>query len=211
MRYFNIESNRLTYNKIAPLFAQNSGVMIPDQMFVSEFILALGGDKYVLDAGCGVGQYSLYLTSKGCNVLGIDNSEKMIYLAQNIVSECHFLLENVLDVQYKNQFDGVLANGLFENLTLNQCKIALHKFYDALKDDGVVYLSIINGTGEGFEPEPLAPDLRIYKKRFLPQEFEQIIADEFGIEKVWTIDFVDPSSEGERKHYLLLRKKQKNV
>lgn len=82
MRYFNIESNRLTYNKIAPLFAQNSGVMIPDQMFVNEFILALGGDKYVLDAGCGVGQYSLYLTSKGCNVLGIDNSEKMIYLAQ---------------------------------------------------------------------------------------------------------------------------------
>lgn len=209
MIYFNIESNRLTYNKIAPLYAREFGSMIPDQMFFSEFLTALSGAR-ILDIGCGVGQYCLFAASKGFLPLGIDNSEKMIAIARSVAEECQFSLQNAVDIGYQHAFDGIIANNLFCNLTLAQTKTVLSRIYDALKDDGLAYVSITEGQGEGFEPAALAPDLKIYMKRYMPKEFEELISDSFDIVKVWTIDFVDPGNPGERKHYVLLRKKMLN-
>lgn len=210
MIYFNIESNRLTYNKIAPIYAREFGSMIPDQMFFNEFLTALGGAK-LLDVGCGVGQYCLFAASKGFVTLGIDNSEKMLAVAKSVANECHFLLQNATDIGYHNEFDGIIANNLLCNLTVPQARAVLSRCCDALKDDGLMYVSITDGEGEGFEQEPLAPDLKMYIKRYKPAEFEQLVSENFELVKVWTIDFVDPGSVGERKHYVLLRKKQKNV
>lgn len=210
MRYFNIESNRLTYNKIAPLYAREFGSMIPDQMFYSEFLTALKGAN-LLDVGCGAGQYSLFAASKGFVTLGIDNSEKMISIAKNIADECQFSLQNALDIGFHNTFDGIVVSNLLCNLTSSQARTVLSRCYDALKDDGLIYVSITEGQGEGFEPEPFAPELRMYVKRYMPKEFEGLVAENFDIIKVWTIDFVDLGNPGERKHYILLRKKQKNT
>lgn len=206
MIYFNIESNRLTYNKIAPLYAREFGSMIPDQMFYNEFLTALKGAR-ILDMGCGVGQYCLFAASKGFLPLGIDNSEKMIAIAQSVADECQFSLQNAMDIGYHGAFDGIIANNLLCNLTLAQTKTVLSRIYDALKDDGLAYVSITEGEEEGFEPAPLAPDLKIYMKRYMPKEFEELISESFDIVKVWTIDFVDPGNPSERKHYILLRKK----
>lgn len=209
MIYFNIESNRLTYNKIAPLYAREFGSMIPDQMFFSEFLTALSGAR-ILDIGCGVGQYCLFAASKGFLPLGIDNSEKMISVAKNVAEECQFVVQNAMDIGYHNTFDGIIANNLLCNLTVGQAETVLSRIYDALKDDGLAYVSITEGQGEGFEPVALAPDLKIYMKRYMPKEFEALISENFDIVKVWTIDFVDPGNPGERKHYVLLRKRMLN-
>lgn len=206
MIYFNIESNRLTYNKIAPLYARQYGSMIPDQMFFNEFLTALSGRR-ILDIGCGVGQYSLSAASKGFLPIGIDVSEKMITVARNVVDGCQFAVQNAMDIGYQLAFDGIVANNLLCNLTLSQAKTVLSRIYDALKDGGFAYVSITDGEGEGFEPEPLAPELRIYMKRYKPAEFEALVLDKFEIVKVWTIDFVDPGTPGERRHYVMLKKK----
>lgn len=210
MRYFNIENNRLTYNKIAPLYAREFGSMIPDQMFFSEFLTALNG-AMLLDVGCGVGQYCLYAASKGFVALGIDNSEKMISIAKNVADECQFELQNAMDIGYHNTFNGIIVNNLLCNLTTEQSLTVLSRCYDALKDDGLMYVSITDGEGEGFEPEPLAPDLRLYMKRYKLSEFKALVEELFELVKVWTIDFVDPGNPGERKNYFLLRKKLRDV
>lgn len=210
MIYFNIENNRLTYNKIAPIYAREFGAVVPDQMFFNEFLTALSGAR-ILDIGCGVGQYCLFAASKGFLPLGIDNSEKMISIAKSVAGDCQFAVQNAMDIGYQLAFDGIIANNILCNLTTGQARTVLSRCYDALKDEGLVYLSITEGDSEGFEPEPLAPELRIYKKRYMPKEFEVLVSGNFDIVKVWTIDFVDLGNAGELRHYILLRKKQKNI
>lgn len=211
MIYFNIESNRLTYNKIAPLYAREFGLTIPDQMFFLEFLSALNGKK-ILDVGCGTGRYCLFALTKGYSPEGIDISEKMMSLAQSCIDKkvIKFSVQNAMDIGYQGVFDGIIACDLLCNLTFSQGKTVLSRIHDALKHDGLAYVSITEGEGEGFEPAALAPDLKIYMKRYMPKEFEELISESFDIVKVWTIDFVDPGNPGERKHYILLRKKMLN-
>ena len=57
------------------------------------YILELIGDvrgKKVLDAGCGGGFYSIWMSEKGSKVLGIDGSNEMLKIAKEKASKPSF-------------------------------------------------------------------------------------------------------------------------
>ena len=102
MRYFNIENNKITYDKIAPMYAEQYSNDFSDSVYIDYFLKNVKG-KEILDAGCGPGQFSAYMARFDKHVLGVDNSEKMIEIAQNAFNNCEFLCKNVLELEFQNK------------------------------------------------------------------------------------------------------------
>ncbi|WP_433131474.1 class I SAM-dependent DNA methyltransferase [Micromonospora sp. CA-240977] len=68
-----------------------------------------GGDTRVLDAGCGPGRMSRYLTDRGCLVQGVDLSPGMIVKARRDHPDLMFAVGSLTALPYPDsQFAGVL-------------------------------------------------------------------------------------------------------
>ncbi|MEZ0483478.1 class I SAM-dependent methyltransferase [Fibrella aquatica] len=71
----------------------------------------------VLDAGCGTGVFSHYLTNRGCTVLGIDGSAEMIRLCQqqaNPGATFRVSLLPINDELTHERFDAILSSSVLE-------------------------------------------------------------------------------------------------
>jgi SAM-dependent methyltransferase len=75
----------------------------------------------VLDIGCGTGEYSLEFATKGASqVTGVDIAPAMVEFSQRQAQErglsqhCRFVCADFLDCHFSEQFDIVLAMGLFD-------------------------------------------------------------------------------------------------
>ncbi|MEW6113440.1 MAG: methyltransferase domain-containing protein [Thermodesulfobacteriota bacterium] len=75
----------------------------------------------VLDIGCGTGEYSLGFAAKGAfQVTGVDIAPAMVEFSKRLAHErglsqyCRFICADFLDYQFSEQFDIVLAMGLFD-------------------------------------------------------------------------------------------------
>lgn len=109
--------------------------------FVSEFgdslvkLLNPTKGEVILDLGCGTGDLTNKLYEIGIhNVIGIDKSINMIEQAKAKYPHLKFLVQDVLDLCYKNEFDAV-----FSNATLHWVKspqLALQNMYSSLKSGG---------------------------------------------------------------------------
>lgn len=99
------------------------------------------GDR-LLDCPCGYGRHSNRLASKGINVVGCDiNSvhlHKAIEYAQIKKLPVEFRKENMIELNYQNEFDAVInmfySFGFFD--TDEENFRVLKNFYDALKPGG---------------------------------------------------------------------------
>ena len=78
----------------------------------------------VLDAGCGSGFFSNYFILKGCRVYSLDYSEEALTLAKRMTNNKSFkylkrdLLNDNLTSEFKNKFDLIFTDGLFEYLQM---------------------------------------------------------------------------------------------
>ncbi|MEN3037953.1 MAG: class I SAM-dependent methyltransferase [Candidatus Kryptonium sp.] len=108
--------------------------------------------KKCLDAGCGVGLHSIILSKLGVEVVGIDVSTSMIEKAKSfgqmfgVSSKFEVLDFSKIKDKYRENFDLVLClgNTLPHLLNERDLLVALRNFYNALKDDGVLILQILN-------------------------------------------------------------------
>jgi len=60
----------------------------------------------ILDAGCGSGRDTLYLTSRGYRVTAFDYSPEMVKLAAKLTGQ-EILQLSFQDIEFNSQFDGV--------------------------------------------------------------------------------------------------------
>ena len=94
-----------------------------------------------LDIGCGEGHYSIYLASKGFDVLGIDFSGQAIKIAKkNAVKnkiQCKFLKLNISNIeQLSNKFDFILEWGLLHLINPKQRPAYFKKISSLLRKNG---------------------------------------------------------------------------
>lgn len=101
----------------------------------------------VLDLACGKGRHSIYLNSKGIDVVGIDLSEQNITFARQFENErLHFFIHDMREDLAVNEFDFVLnmftSFGYFESKEENQEAICTAA--DALKPGGKLVIDFLN-------------------------------------------------------------------
>lgn len=78
--------------------------------------------RSILDVGCGSGRLSVELVKYGKDVLGIDFSNVMINLAQDLKTEkmaknCDFIYADFLGYNFEKTFDAVVALGFFDYIS----------------------------------------------------------------------------------------------
>lgn len=108
------------------------------------------GEMTVLDAGCGSGFFSNYFILKGCRVYSLDYSEEALTLAKRMTDNKCFkylkrdLLNDDLSSEFKNKFDLIFTDGLFEHFTKQEQKQIMETFIDIKSDKGIVVTIVPN-------------------------------------------------------------------
>lgn len=114
-------------------FSKNYSFEIPDI-----FLSYLSNNSHILDLGCGTGRDSKYFTHKGYQVTSIDGSKEMCNIAQTLLKK-EVEQINFLDINYKEEFDGVFACASLLHLDNEDLIVVLNKISSALKQNGILY------------------------------------------------------------------------
>lgn len=116
------------------------------------YILKLVGDaqgKKVLDAGCGGGFYSIWLSEKGAKVIGIDSSKEMINIAKRKVLkkklDTQLIVGDVSDMKMEDgMFDLVLSTLVL--MDVKELKKAVSELVRVTRNRGEIIVSIQHPT-----------------------------------------------------------------
>jgi 2-polyprenyl-3-methyl-5-hydroxy-6-metoxy-1,4-benzoquinol methylase len=96
----------------------------------------------VLDIGCGNGSLSNYIAQQGYEVIGVEESESGVKIAQQSYTDCQFMAASIYDFpcqQLENSFDIIISTEVIEHLQYPKelAKIAKR----CLKDSGTLILT----------------------------------------------------------------------
>lgn len=144
-----------TYNEIAHHYQQKTkNLELIEE--IKKFKKFLPKNAKVLDAGCGWGRDAKIL-SKNFRVTGIDLSEKLLDLARAYASKATFILADISQTDFPDDtFHGIWANDILIHLERKDILRTLKELRRVLKKNGVLYLSVKEGEGEGFQEEEMS-------------------------------------------------------
>jgi|SRR3989344_623782 len=93
-------------------------------------------NELILDAGCGSGFYSRFISKLGAKPIGIDISKNMVLIYNE---EGHYgVVGDIQNIPFKNKFDKILCAGSLEFVTSPDK--ALESFNLVLKKEGILVL-----------------------------------------------------------------------
>lgn len=127
--------------------------------FIQNSLDKLGNRKLkVLDVGCGNGNISRYIGSKGHDVLGIDISEATIKKAISLTNMPNVSFKNIAAeelVEASETFDLVICSEVIEHL--DTPSIVVEALKSLINKDGILIVTVPNGFGprELFITKPL--------------------------------------------------------
>ncbi len=104
--------------------------------------------KYVCDAGCGCGAYSLKLARFGFEISGFDIAEEAIVLTKKLLSvngypTKDFKQANILSTGYKSEsFDAVVAKDVIDHMPIKQGAETVKELLRIVKPGGCVLLTL---------------------------------------------------------------------
>ncbi len=103
----------------------------------------------VLDIGCGPGNITKYILSKipNCDVQGIDIASNMITLSQKNNPNAHFIQMDIRDINtLTTKFNGIICGFGIPYLSQSDCDTLIKNCTLLLDDNGILYLSFVEGT-----------------------------------------------------------------
>ena len=138
--------------------------------------------SYVLEVGCGVGLTTAYLAKKGCKVVGIDLSEKMIEKAREkakrkgLEDKIEFLVADAQKLPFKdNTFDAVISESVY--VFIPDRKKAMKEFNRVIKKGGYVGITEVSWIKE--PPPELRKQIRDFVQSDIPStdEWKKLLKD----------------------------------
>lgn len=135
------------YNNNAEAFIENTR-NVDFHNIQNKFLENLPAGAMILDLGCGSGRDTKYFLDRGYTVYAIDGSKRLCELAAGytgIAVKC--MLFNQLSDEEK--YDGIWACSSLLHVPSEELKDVLVRIKNALKLDGIAYLSFKHGDFEG--------------------------------------------------------------
>jgi 2-polyprenyl-3-methyl-5-hydroxy-6-metoxy-1,4-benzoquinol methylase len=115
-----------------------------EKLFFEGLIQTLNQGSKILDLGSGPGiPYDLNLMQMGCNVTGIDISEKHITLARNNVPQAEYILGDFLDYPFpQEEFDAVISLYALFHIPRDRHMEVISKIASTIKPNGHLLITV---------------------------------------------------------------------
>lgn len=113
---------------------------------LTEFLNLLPMNGLVLDLGCGMGQSALAMMNSGFKVKAMDASQGMVDMARAIGVDAK--LASFFDLVDTQVYDGIWCNFALLHAPMIDVPRHLEAMKTALKQGGILHLSVIEGAGE---------------------------------------------------------------
>lgn len=134
----------------------------------------------ILDLGCGPGNITKYILSRISNseILGIDIAPNMITLAKKNNPTANFTHMDIRNVHMlNNKFDGIICGFGLPYLSKFDCKTLIENCADLLENNGILYLSFVEGSYDSSGYVEGSSDERAYfyyhNLEYIKQEFSK--------------------------------------
>jgi 2-polyprenyl-3-methyl-5-hydroxy-6-metoxy-1,4-benzoquinol methylase len=204
-----------TWNKIASFYQDKFMTLdLYDETY--DFICEkLDFDKpQVLDIGCGPGNITKYLLSKrpDFKITGIDIAPNMIELAKENNPTARFKVMDSRQINdLETKFNAVICGFCIPYMSESDCSKLMIDCNDVLTDDGILYLSFVEGdpNNSGFQVGSNGD--RIYFYYHSLKNLEQLLLDNcFEPFNVFKINY-DKGEGNIEIHTILIAKKAANL
>jgi len=168
--------------------------------YVDRVLDGLQPGAKVLDLGCGTGNpIARHIIDRGFRVVGVDQSQKMLAIAEQVIPEAELIHADLIDVQLTDEFAGAILWDSAFHVRREHHAAIYRKVAAALEPGGRMLLSV---GGEGAASLDSAfPGLtsQMYGATFFYDAYEPRLARQLveaaGFEiELWEVD--DPSSHG---------------
>ena len=135
----------------------------------------------ILDGGCGLGDWVLFLEKQGFKATGLDLSRKTIDLLQEKFPQARFIAGDIRETGFDdNSFDIYFSWGVFEHFE-NGPDDCIREGLRVLKPGGHLFMSVpMQNVRQSIryalkKPVPMAPKERFYQYRFSRAELYRVL------------------------------------
>lgn len=193
MNYTNKEKRKIVqndYNAIADIYAKRYGKIDYCKTYIDEFVASLSG-KDVLDAGCGAGQITDYLTQKGLNVIGLDFSQELLKIAKQNSPNSKFILADICDYEQETKVDGIITKDTLFHLPNEDLIHVLQKFKRLLKPNGniCIIMDTPKEIGENIFVEELDIKQQVYYNYLSAEKLKNMLEKTgFNVKKIQRVN-----------------------
>ncbi len=120
---------------------------------VADFMIANGASE-VVDVGCGIGRWSIYLAKLGLRPTGVDIVPRAVETAKKWAASegvrAAFAVASATSLPFPERtFDGYIGSKLLDHLGVDNARKAIAEMRRVLRPQGVFFLSF-----DGPDPDP---------------------------------------------------------
>ena len=137
------------YDHLAPAYWVSFGLYAntTHRRFIEKFLGRLETQSFLLDAACGAGRYDEMLIEAGHEVLGIDQSARMLarareYFPLERFPKLRYMKVGLQEMEFEAEFGGAICMDALEHVSPEDWPGILTRFQKALKPGGVLYVTV---------------------------------------------------------------------
>lgn len=175
------------YDNLADYWGQDKTLHDWGKDDLLNFVKLVGKGAKVLDLGCASGYQSQLLRDQGLQVVGLDLSPKMIAQARKKIRGVKFVVGDMTNMDFNAKvFAGVYARASLLHIPKKFILKVLKSVHKILKDNGIFYLAVKEGKGEGeLEDERHGRKVKRFFSLFADQEIKKLLENAgFSIESI---------------------------
>ena len=160
------------YNKHAEEFT-TSTFEVDMKSLYQPFLAELPEGARILDVGCGSGRDTLAFKNKGYQVDAIDYSEELVKKASRLTG-IPIKLKSFYEVDDYEAYDGIWACASLLHCERSRLAEVLEKMVQALKPNGVIYMSFKYGDSDRDQDGRQFTDLDENQAEALLEQFDNV-------------------------------------